>query len=92
MEERGMARGEGVRGELVALGNDLMQVWPEGAAGEGERREAEGIPPDLYVENSIAQTYSYRLWFPEFSFSIRFPSSFTFIRVSSSASPCTLHT
>ena len=34
MEERGMARGEGVRGELVALGNDLMQVWPEGAAGK----------------------------------------------------------
>ena len=39
MEGRGMARGEGVRGELVALGNDLMQVWPEGAAGEAGREE-----------------------------------------------------
>lgn len=44
MEERGMGRGEGVRGELVALGNDLMQVWPEGVAGEGEEKRGRGHP------------------------------------------------
>lgn len=38
MEEEGWTE-ERVSGELVALGNDLMQVWPEGVAGEGGREE-----------------------------------------------------
>ena len=53
MEGRGMARGEGVRGELVALGNDLMQVWPEGAAGEAGREERQRAPLWISVWKTV---------------------------------------
>lgn len=43
MEEEGWTE-ERVSGELVALGNDLMQVWPEDVAGEGGREEQQRAP------------------------------------------------
>ena len=87
---RGMDRGEGV-GRIGGTWqwSDAGVAWGCGR-GRRERRAAEGSPPDLLVENRIAQTYSHHLWFPECSFSRGFPSSFTFTLVSSSASPCIL--
>lgn len=37
----------------MALGNDLMQVWPEGVAGEGGREERQRAPLRVSVWKTV---------------------------------------